>query len=98
VLADPAAFPDEFAWITGTDSPDDALRLRNNNRAYMAQGVQTLLGWRIEGGAAEHQLRFGLRWHEDEEDRFQSDDRYRMEDGELILTSVGAPGTQDNRI
>ncbi|HSM11400.1 MAG TPA: TonB-dependent receptor, partial [Lysobacter sp.] len=40
----------------------------------------------------------GARWHEDEEDRFQDDDRYRMDDGRMILSSDGLPGTQDNRV
>ncbi|MEX1266450.1 MAG: TonB-dependent receptor, partial [Woeseia sp.] len=36
--------------------------------------------------------------HEDEEDRLQMEDGYRMQDSELILTSTGVPGTQANRV
>lgn len=98
VLADPAAFPAQYAWLTGGDSPDNALRIRNNNRAYYAQGAQTALGWRIDGDRASHQVLASVRYHEDEEDRFQQDDRYRMQDGRLVLTSPGLPGSQDNRV
>ncbi|NZA28176.1 TonB-dependent receptor [Luteimonas sp. SJ-92] len=98
VLADPDAFAAEFAWLTGGDSPADALRIRNNNRAYEARGVQTALGWRIDGAHASHQLQASVRYHEDEEDRFQQDDRYRMQDGRMLLTTPGLPGSQDNRV
>lgn len=97
ILANPATFADQYAWLTGATSPDGALRLRNNNRKYYAQGIQSVLGWKF-AGTAEHNVEFGLRWHRDEEDRFQDDDRYRMQDGRLVLTSDGAPGTQDNRV
>lgn len=98
VLADPATFADEVAWLTGEDSPDDALLLRNNNREYLSEGVQTVLGWVTRTGAVDHNLELSLRLHQDEEDRFQDDDRYRMENGRLVLTTDGAPGTQTNRV
>ncbi len=36
--------------------------------------------------------------HEDEEDRFQEEDAYRLEGGRLILTGAGAAGSNANRI
>ena len=39
-----------------------------------------------------------MRVHEDEEDRYQNDDRFQMLGGRLVLTTDGAPGTQDNRV
>lgn len=99
VLDDPASFADELAWLKGADSPDDAIVLRNNNRAYESQGVQTILGWSPEwAGPAEHAIELSVRYHEDEEDRVQDEDGYRMRDGRLELTSDGAPGTQANRL
>jgi len=98
VLADPTTHASQYAWLTGTTSPDNALVLRNNNRAYYSQGVQTVLGWAVDTGSAAHEFEFGLRWHQDEEDRFQDDDRYRMQNGQLVLTTDGLPGTQDNRV
>jgi Fe(3+) dicitrate transport protein len=99
VLEDPAMFATEYAWLTGTTSPDDAIVIRNNNRAYEARGVQTILGFEpIEDGSVDHNIEIGVRYHEDDEDRLQDDDRYRMDNGILGLTTDGAPGTQDNRI
>lgn len=98
ILADPAAYAAQYGWLTGGTSPDNALRLRNNNRSYYAQGVQSVLGLSLANGAATHDVEVGLRLHRDQEDRYQDDDRYRMQGGQLVLTRDGAPGTQDNRV
>jgi Fe(3+) dicitrate transport protein len=99
VLEDPTAFATEYAWLTGTTSPDNAIVIRNNNRAYDSRGIQTILGFKPMGtSSVDHNLELGIRYHEDEEDRLQDDDRYRMDSGDLVLTTDGAPGTQDNRI
>ncbi|KFN42068.1 TonB-dependent receptor family protein [Arenimonas metalli] len=98
ILADPTTWSDQYAWLTGEDSPADALRLRNNNRNYYAQGLQTVLGTTFATGAASHELEVGLRVHRDQEDRYQDDDRYRLQGGQFVLTRDGAPGTQDNRV
>lgn len=101
ILENPALYPVEFAAIVGepgTSSAVGALRVRNNNREYYAQGLQTVLGYAFEAGGASHQVEASARYHRDEEDRFQNDDRYQMVDGTMVRTSAGAPGTQDNRI
>jgi len=98
ILSDPATHADQYAWLTGANSPDNALRVRNNNRSYYAKGVQSVLGWALDAGDVQHAFEFGVRYHEDQEDRFQDDDRYRMDNGRMVLTRDGAPGTQDNRI
>lgn len=101
VLADPAAFPVEYAALVGTPgttSAAGALRVRNNDREYYAQGIQSVLGVIFETGGAAHELELSLRYHQDDEDRFQQDDRYQMADGAMVLTTAGTPGTQDNRV
>lgn len=101
VLADPATYATAFANIVGAGgfvSADDALRVRNNNRAYKATGVQTVLGFDFDLGGSSHAVEASVRYHEDEEDRFQNDDLYRMDNGALVLTSAGVPGSQDNRV
>jgi Fe(3+) dicitrate transport protein len=39
-----------------------------------------------------------LRWHEDHEDRLQNREKFRMESGQMILTSVDPAGSQGNRV
>lgn len=98
ILANPAAQAERLAWLRGATSPVDALRVRNNNRGYESEGLQTVLAWRAGSGDVEHAFEAGLRWHRDEEDRFQQDDRYQMLDGRMVLTSAGLPGSQENRV
>ncbi len=101
ILANPAAFQVEYASIIGepgTSSAAGALRVRNNSRQYYAAGVQSVLGYSFDVGGASHQVEASVRYHRDEEDRFQEDDRYQMVDGRMLLTSAGAPGSQDNRV
>jgi Fe(3+) dicitrate transport protein len=60
--------------------------------------VQASLQWDTGFGDTEIALTTGVRIHEDEEDRFQHQDGYRMENGTLVLTTGGAAGSQTNRV
>ena len=98
VLIDPATYANEYAYVTGTTSPDDAIQIRANNREYLSQGLQAKIEWDLGFGDTEVLLNTGVRLHEDEEDRFQHQDGYRMEDGVLVLTTAAAGGSQTNRL
>lgn len=98
VLDDRTTFATEYGYLTGTTSPDDALQVRANNRAYYSQGIQGRIEWELGIGDADIHLNSGFRIHEDEEDRFQHQDGYRMEDGRLILTTAADGGSQTNRV
>lgn len=56
-----------------------------------ASDPESAFGW-------AHELEVGVRYHADQEDRFQHDDRYQMVDGRMVLTERGAPGSQSNRV
>jgi Fe(3+) dicitrate transport protein len=98
VLTDPDTYAAELSWLKGTTSPDDAITKRANSRSYYSQGIQAEVQWDLGFGDTEVALNAGVRLHEDEEDRFQHQDRYRMEDGLLVMTTAGAPGSQTNRV
>ena len=98
LLDDPDTYAEELGWVKGGDSPDDALTLRNNNRDYFSKGVQSTFSTDASLAGADWRLTLGGRYHEDEEDRFQDDDKYRMEGGRMILTTDGPGGSQTNRV
>jgi len=98
VLSNPAGFPQQMAVLTGGASAADALVIRNNSRTYFGAGVQSTLGTRFTTGRLTHALEAGLRYHEDEEDRFQNDDAFQMVGGRMVLTRAGAPGSQTNQV
>ncbi len=99
ILEDPDTFAAEYNILTGQSSPnEDALFVRANNRNYYAAGVQSMLGLQFTAFGNSHEAEFGIRYHEDELDRFQWDDTYRMDGGVMKLTNAGTPGTESNRI
>ena len=98
VVERPEMFAAELAIARGADSGPGALMVRHNNRTYYGAGVQSILGLPLEAGGARQKLEIGFRYHEDQEDRFQHEDRFQMLGGRMALTAQGAPGSQSNRV
>ena len=81
ILADPTTFSDYYDVVNGTvNSAPDAIALKANNREYYSQGLQTKLDYHWYTENAFHDIEIGLRYHYDEEDRFQWVDRYSITD------------------
>lgn len=80
------------------DTADGSIQLRSNAREYYSRGIQLKVDWITEVGSSTHQLEFGLRYHEDEEDRLQRNSTYHQANGQLILDDLGELGNAGNRI
>lgn len=99
ILESPEVFPEYYQVVSGAaDSGPDALTLKNNNREYYSTGIQTKLDIHWTGERTFHDVEVGLRYHYDQEDRFQWVDDYAMTSGLMSLTTEGIPGTNANRI
>ncbi|MFD0864156.1 TonB-dependent receptor family protein [Sungkyunkwania multivorans] len=99
VISNPQDFPDHFAILDGTaNSADDALLVKANNRRYTSQGIQTKFDYHWGGDSFFHDVEIGLRYHFDEEDRFQWKDGYSITDGIMQLTFDAPGGSDANRI
>ncbi len=99
LLKDPSNYSAEYAIVTGsTNSSDNALEVKANNREYYAQGIQTVIGLRSDGSPVKHDIEIGLRYHRDEIDRFQWVDKYKMADSVMLLKEAGERGTESNRV
>ena len=98
VLSDPDTYAMEYNALLGnTDSTEDVFGIKANNRKYTSKGIQSIA--RMRWGADWLQsLELGIRYHEDEEDRYQWVDRYGFQNNELIRTTVGIKGADANRI
>ena len=98
VLADPVTYENEYLALLGnTNTADDVFGVKANNREYESKGIQSRVNLRF-GENTIHNLEFGIRYHEDYEDRFQWKDQYALRDGEMVRTTVATPGTDANRI
>jgi Fe(3+) dicitrate transport protein len=85
--------------IDGTsDTPAGSVQIRSNSREYYSRGVQFELDWQLHHGNVTHDLEFGLRLHEDEEDRLQRNSNYHQASGQLVLDDVGLLGNAGNRV
>lgn len=99
LLDSPQNYSHLMAMLKGeTNSHNGAFNVRANNRNYYSKGVQSTLGSKFSTGKVDHRVDIGIRYHYDNMDRFQWDDRYRMTNGVMIQTTVGIPGTESNRI
>ena len=99
VISNPITFSNHLNVLRGNiDSDADALLVKANNRNYISKGVQTKLDYHWYGENTFHDLEIGLRYHYDEEDRFQWEDGFDIINGNMSLTSLGERGAQGNRI
>lgn len=98
ILNNTASNTSAFDIIRGASSVDDALSIKANNREYYSKGIQSIIASRFEFSGTKSELEFGIRYHQDGMDRFQWVDGYRMDDGTMILTNPGTPGTDSNRL
>lgn len=91
-----AAPNDGLACLRGNLACD--LRVRANNRDYYAWGIQSEGVLKLALGAVDHAVTLGVRYHNDEEDRFQRNDVFTQDDtGAIAAFARGAPGSQDDR-
>ncbi|GFD72701.1 TonB-dependent receptor [Tenacibaculum sp. KUL113] len=98
VLSAPENFPSEYQTLLGNaDTQPDVLGIKANNRVYTSTGIQSVatIKWGTEW---LQNMEIGIRYHEDEEDRFQWVDRYAFQNNELIRTTVANKGSNSNRI
>ena len=92
-------YTEAYAILKGQSSENsDALFVKGNNRTYYSQGVQTVVGLDFKTGKINHDIDLSFRLHEDNMDRFQYEDQYRMSNNAMLLTVAGMPGMESNRI
>ncbi|RED48319.1 TonB-dependent receptor family protein [Seonamhaeicola aphaedonensis] len=99
IVDSPESYPNHFDIVKGSvNSDDDAIILKANNRRYISKGIQMKIDQHWVTKNVFHDLEIGLRYHYDEEDRFQWVDGYNILNGEMNLTTAGTPGNDANRI
>jgi len=74
------------------------LRVRANNREYYSTGIQSEGILRFDTSMLKHELTLGIRYHRDQEDRFQQNDVYNQDaTGAITSVTFGALGSQADR-
>ena len=92
--------PDQLQSILNgsSDTAPGSIQLRSNKREYFSRGLQVGLNFSGMIGSSLHDLEFGIRLHEDEEDRLQRNSNYSQNNGELALDDLGILGNAGNRV
>ena len=85
---------DFYLLMNAQNSDDNVYRIKANNREYYSSGLQAV--FKVDVGG--HDIQTGLRVHKDEMDRFQWEDRYGMQNGNLVMTTNAIKGSDSNRI
>ena len=68
------------------------LRNKANNRDYTSKGVESVLTYDLALGSLDNQIKFGVRYHEDEVNRLQWYQHYTQDsNGNLATTGPDAP-------
>jgi Fe(3+) dicitrate transport protein len=80
--------------LEGGDSTAGALEVKSNNREYYSRGVALKLDMQRD----IHSIEMGLRYHEDEEDRFQYSDYFTQMNGAMVFDNATAPGAKGDRV
>ena len=89
-----------YQLLSANNSIDDIYDIKANNRIYESSGLQTVLRSNFKIFGNQNDLMFGFRIHSDEMNRFQKSDKYKMNNGDLIMTTEGiwGEGSKNNRL
>ena len=99
VISNPFQFSEHLKILSGELDYENALKVKANNREYISRGIQTKIDYHWYGkNESFNDLELGIRIHYDEEDRFQWEDIYNINNGFMALESYGEKGSQGNRI
>ena len=99
VISNPSQFSEHLKILSGELDYENALKVKANNREYISRGIQTKIDYHWYGkNESFNDLELGIRIHYDEEDRFQWEDIYNINNGFMALESYGEKGAQGNRI
>ncbi|MEX1364549.1 MAG: sterol desaturase family protein, partial [Nannocystaceae bacterium] len=77
--------------------PGQSLRLANNGRRYVSQGIQTAFRWMPQWGVVAQRLEVGARLHADSIDRNHTEDAFLMTSGQMVPDGSDRSTTTLNR-
>ena len=100
ILSNNAGADSTYQLLSANNSIDDIYDIKANNRIYESSGLQAVLRSNFKFFGKQNDLMFGFRIHSDAMNRFQKSDKYKMNNGNLIMTTEGiwGEGSKNNRL
>lgn len=88
-----------YAVLTGradSASAADTLFIGPNNRAFVSEGIQSVLSTTTKTGPLEHRFETGVRFHYDHIKRLHTESAFLMQNGEVVPAGEPVVTTSDN--
>lgn len=96
ILADKQANIAGYDIMTGNANGE--VIFRGAARTFHTKGLQSNAHYQFRTGSVKHHAEVGVRFHQDEADRYGTQSKFQMENGKMILTDGGEMGNQENQI
>jgi Fe(3+) dicitrate transport protein len=97
---DQGSNPDFYKVLTGesgSGTEAEQLKIGNNGREYISQGIQTRGNYTLDISGLEHSLEVGLRYHEDQVVRHHTEQLYDMRQGGTLVAVGDIYSTTRNK-
>ena len=96
ILADPISNSTAYSIMTGQSNGN--LNFQSAARTFYVLGFQSNLTYDFETGAVRHKIQSGIRYHQDEADRYATQSTFAMTNATMVLSSAGVKGNAENQI
>ncbi|MFN4144874.1 MAG: TonB-dependent receptor family protein [Runella sp.] len=96
ILANPILHATPYQIMTGRANGN--IVYQSAARDFNVRGIQSNLKFDFNTGSIEHSLQAGIRYHEDEADRYATQSTFAMTNGQMILTTAGVKGNNENQL
>ncbi|MHA8108696.1 TonB-dependent receptor family protein [Aquirufa sp. A-Brett2-W8] len=96
ILADPISNSTAYSIMTGQSNGN--LNFQSAARTFYVLGFQSNLTYNFETGAVRHKIQSGIRYHQDEADRYATQSTFAMTNATMVLSSAGVKGNAENQI
>jgi Fe(3+) dicitrate transport protein len=96
ILADPVSNSTAYSIMTGQSNGN--LNFQSAARTFYVLGFQSNLTYEFETGAVRHKIQSGIRYHQDEADRYATQSTFAMTNATMVLSSAGVKGNAENQI
>lgn len=96
ILADPVSNSTAYSIMTGQSNGN--LNFQSAVRTFYVLGFQSNLTYDFETGAVRHKIQSGIRYHQDEADRYATQSSFAMTNATMVLSSAGVKGNAENQI
>jgi len=81
----------------GSNTDAEKIKIGNNGREYVSQGIQTRVNYGFELAGLNNELELGLRYHQDQIERNHSEQLFAMQVGGILVAEEEVYATSRNK-